>query len=64
MPGESSANNDFRMLEEYVCTAIPEPGLFPPGTTFSRGENGGMTILPEFVSDAINLSDHDSDPAS
>ena len=39
------------MLEEFVCEAIPAPGVIPPGTPLGRGENEGMRVLDEIVVD-------------
>ena len=57
-------NEGFHLLPEFACDAIPEPGLFPPGTVFGRSDAEGMHILDEFVVDlsAVPLQPAESKP--
>jgi hypothetical protein len=50
-PMSPDHNEPFRMLEEFACDAIPEPGVIPPGVKLGRGENEGMRVLDEVVVD-------------
>jgi hypothetical protein len=43
-------NEGFRMLEEFVCQAIPGPGI-PQAESRHGGENEGVRIVEEFVVD-------------
>ncbi len=41
-------NGDFHVLDEFVCDAIPAPGV-PQGAPSHAGHNAGMLVLDELV---------------
>ena len=51
MPESRGEPEPMHILPEFACQAIPEPGLFPPGTVFGVGVNEGMHMLDEVVVD-------------
>ena len=56
-------NEGFHLLPEFACDAIPEPGLFPPGTVFGRSDAEGMHILDAFVIESFDTL-RDDPPAA
>jgi hypothetical protein len=48
-------NEGFRILDEFVCQAIPDPAALPTGgagPVSSQGVNEGMLVLEELTFDA------------
>jgi hypothetical protein len=51
MAPKPAENEGFRVLEEFVCDAIPGPGISKDGP-FARGENEGVDVQWELVVNA------------
>ena len=50
MANHRGRNEGIRVLEDFVCRAVPEPGLVAPDTQASqlgRGVNPGVQFLDE-----------------
>jgi len=66
LPGK---NEGFRILDEFVCRAIPEASAVAKEATHpvaGAGENEGMQVLAEAASDALGepIAEKDSAPDS
>jgi hypothetical protein len=51
MADRPAENEGFRILEDFICGAIPAPGI-PTEGPYSIGENEGMNVQWELVVDA------------
>ena len=47
-PNPPASSEGFRMLDDFICDAIPGPDISTT-TSFGRGENRGMQAVSEFV---------------
>jgi hypothetical protein len=47
-PDRAGANEGFRVLDDFICEAIPSPGLLVAASP-GRGVNAGMQVLSEIV---------------
>lgn len=43
-------NEGFRILDDFVCDAIPDPSL-TPAKPAHQGQNEGMSVVTEIVFD-------------
>jgi hypothetical protein len=56
-------NEGFRILDDFVCDAIPDPSL-TPAKPAHQGQNEGMSVVTEIVFDLskeVTSEDSESD---